>query len=131
MELENIILSEVTQTPNAMHCMYSLISEKKKNTEHPKYSPQNSKKVNKLRCPSEYTSVSLGREKKAITSREEGRDLGAKVNGVGSRGEKEPDLVLSEGKDGSSEGQQKEWKEATSGNRLGGPSKMHQRSEGE
>jgi hypothetical protein len=27
MELENIILSEVTQTQNSMHGMYSLISE--------------------------------------------------------------------------------------------------------
>jgi hypothetical protein len=39
------------------------------------------KKVNKLKCPSEDTSVPLGREKKAITSGEGGRDLGGKVNG--------------------------------------------------
>jgi hypothetical protein len=37
--------------------------------------------------------VPLGREKKAITSREEGRELGEKVGISG-----EPDLVLGEGK---------------------------------
>jgi hypothetical protein len=41
------------------------------------------KKLNKLKCPSEDTSVSLGREKKAITNWEGGRYLGGKVNGVG------------------------------------------------
>ena len=45
------------------------------------------KKVNKLKGPSEDTSVPLGREKKAITSGEGGRDLGGKVDGVGRRGE--------------------------------------------
>ena len=30
------------------------------------------------KCPSEYTSVLLGREKKAIISGEEGRDLGGR-----------------------------------------------------
>ena len=39
------------------------------------------KKVNKLKCPSEDASVPLGREKKVITSREGGRDLGGKVDG--------------------------------------------------
>ena len=33
-------------------------------------------KVNKLKCPSEDTSVPLGREKKAIISGERGRNLG-------------------------------------------------------
>jgi hypothetical protein len=59
------------------------------------------KKLNKLKCPSEDTSVPLGREKKASQmGREGGRDLGGKVEGVegngGGRGE--PDLVLSEEK---------------------------------
>jgi hypothetical protein len=40
-------------------------------------------KVNKLKCPSEDTSVPLGREKKAIISGEGGRDLGGKVNEAG------------------------------------------------
>jgi hypothetical protein len=40
------------------------------------------KKVNKLKGPSEYPSVPLGKEKKANTSREGGRDLGGK-NGWG------------------------------------------------
>ena len=33
------------------------------------------------KCPSEEASVPLGREKKAITTWEEGRDLGGKVAG--------------------------------------------------
>ena len=56
-------------------------------------------KVNKLKCPSEDASVSLGREKKAITIGEVGKDLGGKVDGTGEvGGEREPDLVLGEGK---------------------------------
>ena len=50
-------------------------------------------------CPSEDISISLGRKKKAITSREGGRDLGGKVDGgveVGANGDS--DLVLGEGK---------------------------------
>jgi hypothetical protein len=48
MELENIILSEVTQTQKDMNGMYSLISgyyppPPKKSTEYPRYSPQDSK----------------------------------------------------------------------------------------
>jgi hypothetical protein len=39
------------------------------------------KMLNKLKCPSEDTSVPLGREKKVITSGDEGRDLGGKVDG--------------------------------------------------
>ena len=37
------------------------------------------KKVNKLKCPSEDASVPLGREKKANTRGEGGRDIGGKV----------------------------------------------------
>jgi hypothetical protein len=59
------------------------------------------KRLSKLKCPSEDASVLLGIEKKAITSGEEGKDLGGKMVGVGfffgARGGK-PDLVLSEGK---------------------------------
>ena len=47
-------------------------------------------RLNKLTCPSEDASVPLGREKKAITSGEGGRELGGKMGrvwGVGS-GEK-------------------------------------------
>jgi hypothetical protein len=39
------------------------------------------KRLNKLKCPSEDISVPPGREKKVITSREEGRDLEGKVDG--------------------------------------------------
>jgi hypothetical protein len=56
--------------------------KEKKSTEYPRYSQSTElKKVNKLKCPSEDTSVPLGREKKANTSREGGRDLGQKVEG--------------------------------------------------
>jgi hypothetical protein len=53
-----------------------------------------------VKCPSEDTSVPLGREKKAITNGEGGRDLGGKVDlrGWAVRGRREPDLVLGEGK---------------------------------
>ena len=45
------------------------------------------KKLNKLKCPSEDASVTVGRKKKAITSGEGGRDLGWKVDrGLGERG---------------------------------------------
>ena len=70
--------------------------------------------LSKLKCPSEDTSVSLGREKKAIISGEGGRDLRGIVNGEGG-----PDLILGEG-----EG----LKPATSGNRRLGdpPPRVHQ-----
>ena len=57
----------------------------------PKIQSTELKKLNKLKCLSEDTSVPLGREKKAITSGEGGRDLGEKVHGVGgeSGGERE------------------------------------------
>jgi hypothetical protein len=41
------------------------------------------KRLNKLKCPSENSSA-LGIEKKAIASQEGGRDLGVKVDMVGS-----------------------------------------------
>jgi hypothetical protein len=41
------------------------------------------KMFNMLKCPSEDSSVPPGREKKAITSGEGGRDLGGNVDGVG------------------------------------------------
>jgi hypothetical protein len=64
MELENVILSEVTPI---------------KKYRIPKIQSTELKKLNKLKCPSE---VPLGREKKAITTEELGRDRG---EGVGER----------------------------------------------
>jgi hypothetical protein len=55
------------------------------------------KMLNKLKCPSEDTSIPLGREKKSITSGEGGKNLGGKVDRVGV-GRGELDLVLGEGK---------------------------------
>jgi hypothetical protein len=43
--------------------------------------------LKKLKCPSENSSVPLGREKKAIISGEGGRDLGGKVDWVEGEGE--------------------------------------------
>ena len=51
-------------------------------------------------CPSEDASAPLGREKKAITSEEEGRGLGVKVDAWGRQGRRgEPDLVLGKRKE--------------------------------
>jgi hypothetical protein len=64
----------------------------------PKIQSTELKKLNKRKCPSEDASVPLGREKKAITSREGGRNLRGKVEGVRSLWEKgKPDLLLGEG----------------------------------
>ena len=91
MELENIILSEATQTQKEMHCMYTLISGY--------YPPQNCMipsiqsteliKINQLKGPSKDTSIPLGRENKAITGG--GRDKGSWV-GKGTERREENDL---------------------------------------
>jgi hypothetical protein len=69
MELENIILSKVTQTQKDIHGMYSLILSQKKKKKYriPKIQSTELKKLNKLKCPNEDTSVPFGREKKAFT----------------------------------------------------------------
>jgi hypothetical protein len=41
MELENIILSEVTKTQKDIHCIHSLIGYQPKSTEYLGYNPQN------------------------------------------------------------------------------------------
>ena len=46
----------------------------------PKIQSTEFKRLNKLKCPSEDTSVPLGREKEAITSGEGERELGGKVD---------------------------------------------------
>ena len=69
----------------------------------------------------------LGREKKAITSRDGERDLGGKVDeGLGGEGNLIWYCVRENER--NHEGQQKYWKQVTSGGRrLGVPSRMHQR----
>jgi hypothetical protein len=54
--------------------------EKKKKEKYriPKIQSTELKKVNKLKCPSEDTSVPFGREKNAITREEGGGSLGGK-----------------------------------------------------
>jgi hypothetical protein len=69
---------------------------KKKSTAYTRYSPQNSKIINKLKGPSEDASVSLGREKKATSRHEGGSHLGRKVDWIWER--RNPNLVLDEEK---------------------------------
>ena len=54
----------------------------KKNYRIPKIQSIEIKKVNKLKGPSEDTSVPLGREKKATTSGEGRKNMGGKVERV-------------------------------------------------
>jgi hypothetical protein len=65
---------------------------RKKHIEYTRYGPQNEKKLNKLKYPSEDTSVPLERKKKTIISEEGGTWEGKWM------GRREPDLVLGEGK---------------------------------
>jgi hypothetical protein len=51
------------------------------------------KNLNKLKCPSEDASIPLGREKKAITIGEVGRNLGEKVDRVGGGWGREGNLI--------------------------------------
>lgn len=61
---------------------------------------QELKKVNKLKSPSEDSSVPLGRENKTITSGEGERDLGGKVvRGEGNTGREDPIWYLVREKD--------------------------------
>jgi hypothetical protein len=102
------------------------IIQKKKNYRIPKIQSTELEKVNKLKCPSEDSSVPLGREKKAITNFGGGGP--GRESQQEEEWEKEGNLIWYwvREKDWSSAGQQKEWKQATSGNkRLGEPSKMH------
>ena len=98
-----------------MHGRYSLIVDiscpppkKVQNTQDIVHRPQ---KVNKLKGPSEDVSDPLGREKKAITNGEVGRDLGGNVDGgVGGSSEcGEENLIWYwvREREGSLEGQQK------------------------
>jgi hypothetical protein len=48
-----LILAKQNKTKNQ--------KEKNKNPEYPRYSPQNSKKINKLKGPNEDASIPLGR----------------------------------------------------------------------
>jgi hypothetical protein len=91
MELENIILIEVTQAQKDIHSVYSLskwILAKKK-YRIPKVESTDLKKFNKLKCPNDGALVPLEREKIAFTSWEGGKNLGGRVNRVregGGRG---------------------------------------------
>jgi hypothetical protein len=80
---KNIILSEVTQTQKDMHGMNSLISGTLPAPKYriPKIQSTELKRINKLKGPSEDSSVPLGWEKETITRWECGRDLGEKVDG--------------------------------------------------
>ena len=56
-----------------------------KRTEYTGSNPQNAKKFNKPKSPSEDASIPLGREKKVITEGEGGRNLGGKGDREGKR----------------------------------------------
>jgi hypothetical protein len=84
----------------------------------PKIQSLELKKVNKLRTPQSY----LGGRRKQSQVATEGGTWEGKWTRLGSGG----DLVLGERKGLSPEDQQKEWKQATSGDRrLGEPSRIH------
>jgi hypothetical protein len=61
------------------------ISHTQKSTEYIRYSIQKTKNANKLKGPSEDASVPFWREKKAITSGEEGRHLEGKMDKKGRK----------------------------------------------
>jgi hypothetical protein len=72
MELENIILSEVTQTQKDMHGMYSHISQVLQNNHDTTNRP-------KEEGPSNDASIQLRRGNKIITETEKGRHMGRRV----------------------------------------------------
>ena len=68
MELENIILSEVTQAQKDVHGFYTLISgyyspPEKNTVQNTQDKVHRRKNVNRLKCQSEDSSVPLGRRK--------------------------------------------------------------------
>ena len=90
----------------------------------PKIQSRELRTVNKLKGPSEDTSVPLGREKKATNHKGGGKE-GPVREKRGGRGEH--DVLLGRRKR-EPKSQQKELKQETSGDRrLGRPSRIHQR----
>jgi hypothetical protein len=94
MELENIILSEVTQTPKDMDVLINkwILAKKEKRKKKKKKFIQNTQdtvhriqKAQQSECPSEDASVPLGKEKKAKTSREGRREGGREGGREGRR----------------------------------------------
>jgi hypothetical protein len=135
MELENIILSEITHTKGCTWYVLTnkwiLAKKKKKQTKKKVQNTQNTatelKKVNKLKCPSENSSFPLGRENKAVTSGEGGRELGRKVDG--GRGKRGTSIwYWMREKTETLRASRKKWEQATSENkRWGVTPRMHQR----
>jgi hypothetical protein len=72
--------------------------KKKKSTEYPRYSLQNSRMSKTDKGQVGDTSVPLGREKKGLTSREGTMNLGRKVDVGRGLGGGQPGLLLAEGK---------------------------------
>jgi hypothetical protein len=70
MEVENISLSEVTQTQNDIHGMYSLMYR------IPSIQSTELKKVNIEKNPSEDSSITPGREKKIVMGGRGKEELG-------------------------------------------------------
>jgi hypothetical protein len=91
LEVPQKIGNRSTQTQEDMHGMYSLISGYYSPLLPPppkyrvlKIQSTELTKVNRVKGPSKDTSVPLGKEKKAITREERGKDLGGKVDWGGS-----------------------------------------------
>jgi hypothetical protein len=88
MELENTILSELTQTQKNMHCVYSLKSGYyPKITEYLGYSPQTIRNVTNRKAQ---VKITLKRGKKMIMGGRGKRDLGG---GGKEEGKEEQDQV--------------------------------------
>jgi hypothetical protein len=120
MKLENIILSEVTQTQRYIHGMYSLIISQKR-TEFSGYNPQTSRRLTSWRAQVRMPQFHL-RERKKQSQEGEGRErhLGGKGDREGKR--KTWSGIRGEEQNWSPEGQQKESKQATlRGRRWGNP----------
>jgi hypothetical protein len=104
MELENVILREVTQTQKNIHGMYSLISGYYlKKYRIPRIKSMEFKMVKKQKAQVKIPQSHLGGRRKGSEGR---RDLG------GRRGEGKGNMIGYCGgrQEGSPEGQQNEWK---------------------
>jgi hypothetical protein len=88
-ELKNTILSEVTQTQKDKHGIYSTnkwILGKKKKTEKPRYSPQNSKKSTSRSAQLKMSQYHLGKRRKQSKVEREGKWTWVRWGKWGKRG---------------------------------------------
>ena len=88
MELENIILSEVTQTPKYAWFVFTnkWILDTQKSTEYLGYIPQNSRRLTSQRAQVRMLQSYLGGRRKQYLGEEGGRNLGVRGEGKGKMG---------------------------------------------